>query len=49
MPDAKKVSRLEVAHFFAKIARHLAYQPRKHPKEAASVPDFANIRPDQMR
>jgi hypothetical protein len=44
-----KVSRVEVAHFFAKIPSHLAYQPWKYPKEAALVPDFANIRPDQMR
>jgi hypothetical protein len=50
MPDAEKnVSRVEVAHFFAKIASHLACQPWKHPKEAALGPDFANIRPDQMR
>jgi hypothetical protein len=45
----KKVSRLEVAHFFAKIASHLAYQPWKHPNKAALVPDFAKFRPDQMR
>jgi hypothetical protein len=45
----KNVSRVEVAHCFAKIASHLAYQPWKHPKEAALVSDFASIRPDQMR